>query len=213
VEIIADNKDIRILKLTLGKWETNSYIVINPPTNKSALIDVPAGAPTIIKYLKGTELEWIILTHSHQDHTGGLKSVRGKIVAAMVLHPRDNQKWLPVKPDMDIYDKDCLMVGGLTVHVIHTPGHTPGSVALEMGKYLFAGDTVFPGGPGRTTTPEEFQKILKSITEKILPLPDNTLVLPGHGLSTTIKKVKNEYAGFAARTHSPDLCGDVTWEM
>jgi hydroxyacylglutathione hydrolase len=106
-----------------------------------------------------------------------------------------------------------LMVGGLTVHVIHTPGHTPGSVALEIGKYLFAGDTIFPGGPGHTNTPEEFQKIIKTITEKILPLPDNTLVLPGHGPSTTIKKVKKEYAGFPARTHSPDMCGDVTWEM
>ena len=213
MEIVVDNKDIKILKLTLGAWETNSYIMVNPPTNKSALIDIPAGAPSILKYLKGTELEWMMLTHSHQDHIGGIKSVRAKMLSALVVHPADNQKWLPVRPDMDIYDQDCLMVGGLSVHVIHTPGHTPGSVCFLMGKHLFAGDTVFPGGPGHTVSPEDFQRIIKSINEKILPLPDNVVVLPGHGPSTTLKKVKKEYADFIARPHGADLCGDVTWEM
>jgi hydroxyacylglutathione hydrolase len=213
VEIIADNQDMKIIKLTLGQWQTNAYIIINPPTRKSALIDVPAGAPTILKYLKDTDLEWIMLTHSHQDHTGGIKSVLAKCPAALAGHPLDNQKWLPVKPDTAVYDQDCLKVGGLSGQVRHTPGHTPGSICFLVDQYLFAGDTLFPGGPGHTGNPEEFQMVIRSIIDKILPLPDKVVVLPGHGPSTTLKEIKKEYAGFASRTHGSDLCGDVTWGM
>jgi hydroxyacylglutathione hydrolase len=212
LETICENQDMKVIKLTLGVWDTNCYIILNPPTNKSALIDVPAGAPTILKHLNGSELDWIILTHSHEDHIGGIEAVRAKRKSALVVHARDNQPWLPVKPDMDLNDQDRLFIGGLTVNVMHTPGHTPGSCSFLIGKYLFCGDTIFPGGPGHTDSPEEFQRIVKSITEKILVLADNVVVLPGHGPSTTIKKVKKEYTKFENRSHAANLCGDVTWE-
>ncbi len=213
MEIIADYQNVKIIRMKLGVWDTNSYIIIDPLARKSALIDVPAGARTILSQLKGTQLEWIMLTHSHQDHIGGLVAVRNKLLAALVVHPLDNEKWLPVKPDMEIHDHDTLLVGALKLEVMHTPGHTPGSLCFRLDKFLFAGDSVFPGGPGRTTTPQEFQKAIKSITEKILTLPDNTVIYPGHGRSTTVKKVKKEYAGFALRQHAADLCGDVTWDI
>jgi hydroxyacylglutathione hydrolase len=212
VEIIADHKDLKVIKLTLGKWQTNAYVIINPPTGKSAVIDVPAGAPSILKALKDTELDWIILSHAHMDHIGGLKTLREKRLATLVLNRLDYSPKLPLKPDMELCDGDRLFVGGLTIHVMHTPGHTSGSCCFQVGQYLFAGDTIFPGGPGRTGTPQDFQKIINSITTKILPLEDQTVVLPGHGPSTTLKKVKEEYAAFAARKHSEILCGDVTWE-
>jgi hydroxyacylglutathione hydrolase len=99
----------------------------------------------------------------------------------------------------------------LKVDVLHTPGHTPGSLCFKIGRYLFVGDTIFPGGPGHTDTPDDFRKILASITGKIFTLPGNTLILPGHGDGTTVRKAREEYAVFASHPHIEELSGDVLW--
>ena len=213
MEIVIDSPELKIMCLELGQWQTNAYIVIDPPTWKSVLIDVPAGAPSILKALKGTTLEWMLLTHSHQDHIGGLKAIRNKTTAPLAVHPADNAEWLEVRPEKELHEGETLKVGNLKIYVLHTPGHTPGSLCFKIGKYLVAGDTLFPGGPGHTSSPEDFQQILKSISVKLLTLPDDTRVFPGHGASTTIKQARKEYSAFAARSHSPDVSGDVTWEM
>jgi len=95
--------------------------------------------------------------------------------------------------------------------VLHTPGHTAGSLSFLTGKYLISGDTIFPGGPGKTGSPDMFRQIVNSITEKIFALPDDTQVYPGHGDATVLKKEKEEFTVFSSRPHSPDLCGDVLW--
>jgi len=116
------------------------------------------------------------------------------------------------KIDIPLADGDEIQLGGSVVKVIHTPGHTPGSVCFLAGRFLIAGDVLFPGGPGHTDTPEEFKQSLVSIEEKLLaPLGDDVMVLPGHGADTTIAQSKREYAGFTLRQHPDDLCGDVTW--
>jgi glyoxylase-like metal-dependent hydrolase (beta-lactamase superfamily II) len=84
-------------------------------------------------------------------------------------------------------------------------------MCFKTGEYLFSGDTIFPGGPGRTMGPQEFKQIEKSIDEKIWVLPDDTLIYPGHGAPTILKKEKEEYAIFSSITHDPELYGDVTW--
>jgi hydroxyacylglutathione hydrolase len=211
LDIILDNNDIMIERLELGSWATNGYIVICKKTGKSALIDVPPGARTIIKHLKGTTCECIFLTHSHIDHIGGLKATRNKILAPLAVHPADNSKWLPVRPEMLLSDGDIVFIGKIEVSVIYTPGHTPGSACFKIGDYLLAGDTLFPGGPGRTISAEKFAQIVESITQKLFCLPDETQVFPGHGGPTTIKQAKEEYAVFASHSHAPGLCGDVTW--
>jgi hydroxyacylglutathione hydrolase len=211
MEVIVDESDLKIIKLELSSFATNTYVLICPRTLKSALIDVPAGGPTILKYLKGTELECILLTHNHVDHIGGLQAVRNKNPAPVGIHPADNTGWLPFPPEMDLSDGKIIRIGDIQIECLHTPGHTPGSMCFRTGKYLIAGDTIFPGGPGRTVGNFEFQQIVKSITEKIFLLPDETRIFPGHGLPAVLRKQKEEYAVFSSRKHDPGLCGDVVW--
>ncbi|HLB28995.1 MAG TPA: MBL fold metallo-hydrolase, partial [Dehalococcoidia bacterium] len=93
-----------------------------------------------------------------------------------------------------------------------TPGHTPGSLCFSYGRHLIAGDTLFPGGPGHSDSPQDLRQEIDSIVSKLYVLPDNTIVCPGHGPNTTIGRSRAEYAVFASRPHPPDLCGDVLWE-
>jgi glyoxylase-like metal-dependent hydrolase (beta-lactamase superfamily II) len=97
------------------------------------------------------------------------------------------------------------------VQVIHTPGHTPGSICLLAGRALISGDTLFPGGPGYSRSNEALLQEIESITTRLYALPDDTLVLPGHGEPTTIGASRAEYEVFAAREHPADLRGDVLW--
>jgi hydroxyacylglutathione hydrolase len=210
MQIVNDNT-IRIEKLTLGPYETNAYTVVCQKTGESLVIDAPAGASEIIGNLEGTRPKYILLTHDHYDHTGVLVSLRSRLKAPLATH-LDNSYQLKTPPEILLKDGDSLPLGNLKIEVLHTPGHTPGSICFRIGKYLFAGDTIFPGGPGRTETPDDFQLIIKSIIEKIFRLPDDTVILPGHGDSTTVKRAKEEYTGFASRLHPEELYGDVTWQ-
>jgi glyoxylase-like metal-dependent hydrolase (beta-lactamase superfamily II) len=99
----------------------------------------------------------------------------------------------------------------MSLKVLHTPGHTPGSLCFWVGKYLISGDTIFPGGPGQTKSPTDLKRIIESITRKIFVLPDDTAIYPGHGDSTLLRKEKEEFAIFSSRPHNPNLCGDVLW--
>jgi hydroxyacylglutathione hydrolase len=207
---IVNNRDLRIERLQLSRWEVNSYIIVCPQSGQSALVDVPPGAQELLKALEGTELKYILLTHTHIDHTAGLAGFKPKVKAPLAVHPAD-RGGLQFATDLFLNEGDTLEVGKVKISVLFTPGHTPGSICFRMGEILISGDTLFPGGPGRTETPEDFRQIIKSITEKLLVLPEDTQVYPGHGDSTTIKKAREEYAGFASRPHGVDMFGDVTW--
>jgi glyoxylase-like metal-dependent hydrolase (beta-lactamase superfamily II) len=207
---IVNDSVVHIEKLTLGPYETNAYIVVGNRTGESLVIDAPARASEIIAILNGTQPEYILLTHDHYDHTGVMTSLRSRLKVPLATHEASSWQ-LKNPPEIFLKDGDSLTLGKLKIEALHTPGHTPGSLSFRVGKYLFAGDTIFPGGPGHTDSPDDFKQILDSITGKILSLPDDTLILPGHGDGTTVKKVKAEYAVFAARPHSPGLYGDVLW--
>ena len=202
--------EILVKKLELGPFGTNGYIIVCPHTHESVIIDTPAEADRILSEAEGTEVKHIIITHTHGDHLGAFQEVRSKTGAPVAVHPLE-AGGLPSPPDHTLNEGDTVEFGTVSLQVLHTPGHTPGGVCLLTGKHLFSGDTIFPAGPGKTRTPANLQQIIKSITEKIFVLPDDTLVYPGHGLDTVLGKEKQEYAVFAQRSHDPNLCGDVLW--
>lgn len=208
--VIVKNKTLRIERLTLGPWETNAYIVVCQKTWTSVLIDAPAEADTILEKLEGTKPQYILLTHNHVDHIGALAELHSRLKVPLAAHALDSKN-LEVKPEIQLDDGDTLSVGDLSLDVLHTPGHTRGSLCFKVGRYLLSGDSIFTGGPGATRTPADLKQIIESLTAKIFVLPDNTRIYPGHGDSTVLKKEREEFAVFSSRSHDPNLCGDVVW--
>jgi glyoxylase-like metal-dependent hydrolase (beta-lactamase superfamily II) len=209
VLVVKDN-NVEIKRLELGPWGTNAYIVTCLQTGSRLLIDAPADASTIVKSLQGTAPRYILLTHNHVDHIGALAELRSKLKVPVGAHAADSAG-LPSPPEMPLDDGDVVSFGKVKLQVLHTPGHTPGSLCFKIGRYLISGDTIFPGGPGKTRSPADLRQIINSITDKIFTLPDDTEIYPGHGASTILKKERDEYAAFASRPHDQNLCGDVLW--
>ncbi|MBI2172059.1 MAG: MBL fold metallo-hydrolase [Chloroflexi bacterium] len=199
-----------IHKVPMGSYGNNGYLVVCPRTNESIIIDTPAEPEKLLAIAKDTTVKCILITHTHQDHLLGFEAIRSALSALVGVHPTEASN-LPSPPDFHLLDGDTITIGTVGVKVIHTPGHTSGSLCFLSGGHLFTGDTLFPGGPGNTRTPKDLKQILGSITQRLLALPENTVVYPGHGNNTTVGDAQVEYAIFASRTHPDDLCGDVHW--
>jgi len=202
--------DVRIGRLTLGPYATNSYILTCPETGDSVLVDAPAEASAIVRAAKETNPRYILVTHSHMDHIGALSELKSRLRVPVAIHSLD-MKALPVQPQILLEDSQEVLFGNVSLKVLHTPGHTPGSLCFLIGKHLLSGDTLFPHGPGRTNSPADLKQIISSITGRLFVLSDDTEVYPGHGNSTILTKEKEEFAIFSARSHDPDLSGDVLW--
>ena len=208
--VVAKDDNIQIERLELAPFGTNAYVIKCRQTGDSVLIDAPADASTIMKRLQGTNPRYILLTHSHMDHIGALSELRSKLKVPLAAHAADSAG-LPSPPEMLLNDGDVVSFGKVKLEVLHTPGHTSGSLCFKIGKYLISGDTIFPGGPGKTKSPVDLRQIIKSIADKILVLSDDTEIYPGHGDSAILKKERDEFAIFSSRPHDPNLCGDVLW--
>ena len=190
--LVVKDDNLQIDKLTLGPFDTNSYIITCRLTGESVAVDAPAEAAEILKGLKGTHPRFILITHTHMDHLGALSELKSKLGIPVAVHPLD-ARGLRVQPEISLDDGDSVSFGRIELRVLHTPGHTPGSVCFLMGKYLISGDTLFPGGPGKTGSPADFSQIIESITGRIFCLPEDTHIYPGHGDSTLLKKEKDSF--------------------
>lgn len=207
---IVNDEDIRIEKLQMGPYGTNCYIVVCNRTKESLVIDAPAHADRIASKLSGTQPKYILLTHDHMDHIGALAALRSKLNIPLGTHTLDSSQVSPA-PEISLKDGDTIPLGNLVFDVLHTPGHTPGGLCFITGVHLFSGDSIFPGGPGKTWSPANLKQLIGSLKAKIFVLPDETQIYPGHGEITNIRKEKEEFAVFESREHRPDLCGDVLW--
>lgn len=207
MEKLADDGRLELLKLRLGPFDNCAYIVVDAPTKRAAIIDAPMDGERLLEAAQGLTVESILITHGHFDHIATLALLKDATGARVYAHPADAN----IPADEPLADGQAIAVGDLSLQVIATPGHTPGSVCFYLPGHLFSGDTLFPGGPGRTATPGDLQREIHSIVERLHPLPPAAAVQPGHGLGTTIARARAEYAAFASRPHPPGLCGDVLW--
>ncbi len=202
--------EVRINKINMGPYDNNGYILVCPETNEGIIIDTPAEPEKLLSEIGDVKIGHILITHNHQDHLLGFGEITASVGAPVGIGTNDAGA-LPKPPALNLEDGNVIKFGNRELQVLATPGHTDGGVCLLVGKHLFSGDTLFPGGPGKTRSPEALRQIISSITSKLFVLSDDTAVYPGHGLDTTIGDARREYQGFASRSHSPDLSGDVTW--
>ncbi len=210
---------MKIDRLILGSFETNCYILRESEAAKDCLIvDTGLEAGALVDFLQKHNLNpaAVVLTHGHADHIAGLVVLRQsfpgikvyihKLDAGMLTEAENNMSTLAGMPfstepaDGFIEEGDKIEQANIKLEILHTPGHTPGGISLysREDRLVFVGDTLFAGSVGRTDIPPygNMEQLIRGIREKLLTLPDETVVCPGHGPSTTIAQEK---------THNPFL--------
>lgn len=198
---------MEVIRMAVGPLAVNCYLAICLRTNEAILVDPGAEPDTILRTVRerNAHVKLVVLTHGHGDHIGAVREVAGALAcqfgiheadAAMLLEPELNlSAYMPdfpriggLSPDMTFHDGDVVRFGEVSMKVVHTPGHTRGSICLVGHGAAFTGDTLFAGGGvGRTDLPGGSDEALwNSIEDKLFSLPEDTRVLPGHGPETTI---------------------------
>lgn len=200
-----------IKNFILPPIENNNYLVIDKSSKEAALIDCSHMDESILLELKkhNATLKYVLLTHGHFDHISGLNNLPSE--TKVLMHSADMEwikevnNYLPMlgMPSMDIpkidryiNDEEIISLGKSKIKVIHTPGHTQGGVCFYVNENLFSGDTIFKESIGRTDLPGgDYDQIIDSIQQKILTLPNDTIIYPGHGKTTTVawEKEHNNY--------------------
>ena len=188
---VRELADLVVTKAAVGPMDNNAYLLRCRQTGDGLLVDAANDAGTLVGLVADVPLRLVVTTHRHRDHWQALAAVVRSTGAATVAHQADAAA-IPVPTGRAVGDGDRLDVGRCELEVIHLVGHTPGSIALlyddpNGAPHLWTGDSLFPGGPGRTTSPEDFTSLMDDLERKVFDrLPDETWVYPGHGADTTL---------------------------
>lgn len=188
---VRDLPALTIGKLAVGPMDNNAYLLRCRATGDAVLVDAAAEPARLVDWIGDTPLRAVVTTHQHPDHWQALAEVVAATGARTLAHPLDADA-LPVPVDERVEHDATVQVGEVPLRVIHLRGHTPGSIALcytdpAGHPHLFTGDSLFPGGVGKTTTPETFRSLMTDVVERVFEaLPDDTWVYPGHGRDTTL---------------------------
>ena len=197
---------MKIISMQVGPIMTNCYILIDEESKKTAVIDPGEDADRILAALReeDSQVEYILLTHGHYDHTTAVPELHAALPQARIyIHQADangaGSKLFPLASqveDLLLYDEgDTLALGGLTIQVLHTPGHSPGSVTLQVEDVLFSGDTLFAGSCGRTDLPGGSYDQMMASLKRLGELEGDFRVLPGHNAPSTLDR-EREYNSF-----------------
>jgi glyoxylase-like metal-dependent hydrolase (beta-lactamase superfamily II) len=212
---------MHIKQMTVGMMGVCCYILSCEETGEGLIIDPGGNEDQILEACqsKNISVKYIVNTHGHPDHVCGNKRLKDATHAQIVMHAEDadffgqknveqffSQLGLPPSPPVDnrVTDGDVITFGRESLSVIHTPGHTPGGICLYSNPHLFTGDTLFAGGVGRTDFPGgSTQQLLHSITDRLLTLPPDTIVWPGHGYGGERSTIEHE------KKSNPFLMGGI----
>jgi len=180
--------NVEVHKLVVGPYDNNVFVIRCRATGDAVLIDAANEHEKLLKLCTQLGVRRVLETHGHWDHIQAIPAMReaGYEVAVTAA---DAPRLKDVGYDVFIDDTEVIEVGNLRLHAIHNPGHTEGSISFAVANtpLLFTGDTLFPGGPGNTALEGgDFATIIESIDNKLFTFPPDTIVLPGHGLDTTI---------------------------
>ncbi len=199
---------LRVYVMEVGPLAVNAYIVEELSTKKAVVVDPGDDGEALLAEIRsrGLGVEKILLTHGHFDHVGAVRLLREKTGAPVHVHAADAGRMAtarrqalmfglsvdpPPPPDVTVGEGDRIGLGASEFSVVHTPGHTPGCVSYLCGGMAFVGDLIFAGSIGRTDLPGgSHEQLLASVREKIFVLPDDTILFPGHGPSTTVGEEK-----------------------
>jgi len=219
---LFENKELKIERFISGSLSNNSYLIVSKATDDCLIIDVPDNPRELINKIPRNRINKsenlkkikILITHGHYDHIEGLELITERLglldvhigfVDANYLNYQGNVIRLRNQKEIDISDEK--------INLIYTPGHTEGSICyyadFNEKRFLFSGDTLFPGGPGKTTDSNNFKKIYASIKNKIYSLPKDTIISPGHGESITLEDSMNEFNNFQYKNY---IFGDISWQ-
>lgn len=209
---VVDDGIVRITKVgPMGPYGNNAYLVRDLGSEESLLVDMPLEEQDLLDAIAADgSVTTIVATHWHPDHWVTYDAVRAATDAPVLVGAAEIN--IPAERiDGRLEHGAEVRLGGTRLTVIHTPGHTVGSICLRVGRAVISGDTLFDGGPGRTWAAGDLEVLIASIVERLHSLPEETVVMPGHGSDTTISESRRQYARYAQHPHPAGHHGDVEW--